>query len=138
MKKDNEWNRWGGQRQPRNWIDRIAPTKEALQLKDSLHLIHGWDVARAVLAVSKDFTPNQRWILTDQRVYDWYDLIGAWGNEIQQGWVQEIIKEQGLKALPRPPSCLKRALNSTHFWNRFGLVPLVCRVDSEPNFDSKM
>jgi hypothetical protein len=46
---------WGGDRQPRNWLDRVAPTKEKLQDKTSLHLIHGQDVARAIIAVHHDF-----------------------------------------------------------------------------------
>jgi hypothetical protein len=46
---------WGGTRLPRNWVDRVAPTKEMLRKKTSLHLIHGYDVARAVVAVHRQF-----------------------------------------------------------------------------------
>ncbi|KAF8176167.1 hypothetical protein K438DRAFT_1979298 [Mycena galopus ATCC 62051] len=71
---------WGGQRVVRNWLARVAPTKDALAGKGSLHLIHGLDLARAILAVHADFSKaaGQRWLLTDGRVYDWWDLASAW------------------------------------------------------------
>lgn len=46
---------WGGTRQPVNWIDRVAGTRDQLKEKKSLHMIHGHDVARAVLAVHRKF-----------------------------------------------------------------------------------
>ncbi|KAJ2917566.1 hypothetical protein MD484_g2852, partial [Candolleomyces efflorescens] len=72
---------WGGARSARNWVNRVAPTKEALRLKGSIHLIHGLDVSRAILAVHSEFSNarGQRWILSDGRVYDWWDLASAWG-----------------------------------------------------------
>ena len=42
---------WGGERDPRNWIDRVAKTKDDVRNKKSLHMIHGIDVARAIIAV---------------------------------------------------------------------------------------
>ncbi|KAJ9628843.1 hypothetical protein H2203_002746 [Taxawa tesnikishii (nom. ined.)] len=42
---------WGGERQPRNWVGRVASTKEQVQGKTSLHMVHGEDVARAIVAV---------------------------------------------------------------------------------------
>ncbi len=53
---------WGGTRQPREWIDRVARTKEQLGATTSLHMIHGEDVARAILAVSQSFTKGERWV----------------------------------------------------------------------------
>jgi hypothetical protein len=53
---------WGSTRQPRNWIDRVAKTKEQLEGKESLHIVHGMDVARAVVAVSRAFTAGERWV----------------------------------------------------------------------------
>ena len=47
---------WGGERQPRKWIDRVAKTKEQLKEKKSLHMIHGLDVARGIIAVHKRFS----------------------------------------------------------------------------------
>jgi hypothetical protein len=46
---------WGDARQPVNWIDRVAPTKDKLKEKASLHLIHGHDVAQAVVGVHRNF-----------------------------------------------------------------------------------
>jgi hypothetical protein len=53
---------WGRSRQPRNWINRVAATKEQLAGKTSLHMVHGVDVARGVLAVSRAFTARERWV----------------------------------------------------------------------------
>jgi hypothetical protein len=47
---------WGGERQVRHWIDRVAKTKAMLREKTSLHMIHGLDVARAIVAVHEDFS----------------------------------------------------------------------------------
>jgi hypothetical protein len=46
---------WGGERQPKNWIDRVAASKEQLEGKTSLHMVHGEDVARGILAVHQKF-----------------------------------------------------------------------------------
>lgn len=45
-------------------------------------MIHGTDVSRAILAVHahSDRAAGQRWLLTDLRVYDWWDLASAWGS----------------------------------------------------------
>jgi len=127
---------WGGKRDPRNWVGRVAPDKEELAGKGSLHLIHGWDVARAIIAVHEAFTPGERWLITDLRIYDWWDLASAWDEggllavpkvEMTKGkqaeWVQELMVEKGIKSLPRPPEQLKRGLNSLHFWKNFGIMP---------------
>ena len=53
---------WGGARQPRNFLKRVAPTKEALKGKKSLHMVHGQDVARAILGMHRSFTPGERWV----------------------------------------------------------------------------
>ena len=54
---------WGGPRQPRDWVGRVAASKEALGKKASLHMVHGQDVARAVVALSEKFTPGERWVI---------------------------------------------------------------------------
>ena len=53
---------WGGSRQPRDWVERVAPTKEQLAAKTSLHMVHGQDVARAIVALHDNFTPGERWV----------------------------------------------------------------------------
>jgi len=46
---------WGGERVVKHWVDRVAGSKEMLRGKGSLHMIHGLDVARAILAVHRNF-----------------------------------------------------------------------------------
>ncbi|KAL5525483.1 hypothetical protein ACEPAG_6819 [Sanghuangporus baumii] len=135
---------WGGQRHPQNWVQRVAPSKDALSQKGSIHLIHGVDVARAIMAAHSNFAAasGERWLLTDCRVYDWWDLASAWGGSAsansspagdssdpsrivgpQPAWVRELMKESGIHALPRPHSTFDRALDSREFWDTFGLSP---------------
>jgi hypothetical protein len=83
---------WDDKRDPRGWVSRIAPSKEALSLKTSIHLIHGADVAGAVVYSFTKFFPGKRWIVTDLRVYDWWDLVLSWGSDAQKGWVKELIR----------------------------------------------
>jgi nucleoside-diphosphate-sugar epimerase len=162
---------WGGTRDPRNWVQRVAPAKAALRNKvskkltlpntvilflfqGSVHLIHGEDVARAILAVHSnwDKSAGQRWLLTDGRVYDWWSLASAWGNVHstpgiprrppavtdteadepqpedalrgpQPRWVRELMREDGVRGLPRSMERLGRALDSREFWETFELDP---------------
>ncbi|KZS92775.1 hypothetical protein SISNIDRAFT_412105 [Sistotremastrum niveocremeum HHB9708] len=131
---------WGGSRSMRNYVGKVAPTKEALKEKGSLHLIHGYDVSRAILAVheQQDKAAGNRWLLTDGRIYDWWDLASAWGDGglasqdpvpsgPHPGWVRELMDEDGIKALPRSPEILGRALDSREFWSTFGLSPAKAR-----------
>lgn len=114
-------------------------------------MIHGLDVSRAILAVHASFSKasGQRWILTDGRVYDWWDLASAWGshptpgasenaggiNDSEEGrgaqarWVRELMHEQDVRALPRDIERLGRALDSREFWFEFGLSPVKARLD---------
>lgn len=133
---------WGGQRSPRNWVRRVAATKDALRDKGSIHMIHGIDVSRALLAVHRHFdrAAGQRWILTDGRVYDWWDLASAWGESGQKGgggglegpqpaWVKELMDEAGIRALPRDIALLGRGLDSREFWLTFGISPWRARLE---------
>jgi hypothetical protein len=112
---------WGGARCPPNWLNRVAPTKKKLADKDMLHLIHGDDVAAAVLAVSEKWNAakGQRWMVTDMRSYDWWELALAWGEEdTHKKWVLELLEDL---TLPRAAS--GRVLRSTDFWKTFGKTP---------------
>ena len=64
---------WGGERSIRNVVGRVAPTKDALRGKGSIHMIHGDDVAGAIVAVAQQHlkATGQRWLLNDMRVLDW-------------------------------------------------------------------
>lgn len=124
---------WGGERNPKNWVLRILDTKEKLVEKTSVHLIHGIDVAYAIVALMRDFTPGQRWMLTDLRVYDWWDLASVWGDGgngdpvrrtgKQPDWVRELMVETGVRSLPRSAEMLGRVMDSMDFWVRFKMMP---------------
>ena len=114
-------------------------------------MIHGIDVARAILAVHSNFSKaqGQRWILTDGRIYDWWDLASAWGSNPlnkptdrwesgvstiqecgpQAKWVRELMAEMGVRALPRNVELLGRALDSRDFWDEFNLSPIRARLE---------
>lgn len=138
---------WGGSRQPRNWVTRVATSKAQLATKTSLHMIHGRDVARAILAVHHHFdkAKGERWLLTDGFVYDWYALIAGWGDgsstSASEGgddgadakgphleWLQELMVEQNVRALPRAAEDLGRNYDSREFWRTFGIVPVRARM----------
>ncbi|KAJ3063645.1 hypothetical protein HDU98_000550 [Podochytrium sp. JEL0797] len=126
-------------RNPRNFISRIAATKDAVSQRKSVHYIHGIDVARAVLAVHANFQPGQhRWIITNLRVFDWWDfLLGAvptgWDLE-KQGppphwvWIGELMVETGVKALPRSVHELQKGITSREFWEVHGLLPIYSQL----------
>ncbi|CEH15664.1 NAD(P)-binding domain [Ceraceosorus bombacis] len=97
---------WGHGRSPRRFIARLAPAKESIRSLTSVHFVHGRDVARAVLAMHGQWAKanGQRWLLTNERVYDMWDLISQWGNAGEEGrdhpprgpqaqWIQELIRE---------------------------------------------
>lgn len=139
---------WGGERDPRNWVDRVAKTKEDVKGKKSLHLVHGLDVARAVVAVTRDWetAKGQRWMLTDGFVYDWWSLFVGWADVKKQGeagaagdrvddmpsdqarWVLELMKDEKVWALPRSMETLGRCYFGREFYDTFGLAPLKARV----------
>ena len=100
----------------------------------SIHMIHGLDVSRAVLAVHANFerAAGERWLLTDGRVYDWWDWAFSWGEEGKQPrWVRELMNETGVRALPRSPEVIGRAMDSREFWNTFELEPVKGRLGEE-------
>ena len=155
---------WGSSRDVINWIPRVAPSKEAVRTKGSLHLVHGRDVARAILAVhlaprrppaaaspaglaaaagEKRERLGRRYLVTDLRVYDWWDLassrpVGAAAGAVARtdadahrervaGWVAELMEEEAVEGLPRSAEELGRAMSSREFWRDFGLMPEVGR-----------
>jgi len=128
---------WGGNRRFQNWVSRVAPTKDALRAKGSVHAVHGLDVAQSVLAVHREpkLAAGQRWLITDGRVYDWWELASAWGSVgvgsggVHARWVQELMEETGVRALPRSPETMGRGLDSRDFWQTFGIFPLRARLE---------
>lgn len=61
---------WGHGRSVRNFISRLPGDKDVFRNLGSVHLVHGRDVGRAVLALHGDFdaAEGKRWILTNGRV----------------------------------------------------------------------
>ncbi|KAI1821683.1 hypothetical protein F4861DRAFT_449672 [Xylaria intraflava] len=140
---------YGAARQPRNWVDRVIGSKAQLRDKGALHVIHGEDVARAILAVHRRFTPGKRWILCDTHVYDWWDLVQDWALQAlrtaaagegavsaadakRQGdllaWVGELMMEENVRALPRDTSSVGRRLDGRGFWHYMGIWPTQGRI----------
>jgi hypothetical protein len=136
---------WGGSRQPRTFVDRIVKTKADVRGKKSLHMIHGQDVARAILAVVADWPGASRWMLTDGFVYDWWALILGWGSSSAASsnsdngladaahgevltWVVELMEETGVRALPRSMETLGRCYDALEFWRHFKLTPVRARI----------
>ncbi|KAL4245291.1 hypothetical protein ABKN59_009814 [Abortiporus biennis] len=126
---------WGGMRSIKNIVPRVATSKELLRNKGSIHMIHGEDVSRAILAVHEQFNKanGERWILTDGRVYDWWDIAAAWGGNAedhspQAKWVRELMIESDVRALPRSVEVLGKGLDGRDFWVTFGLDPVQARL----------
>lgn len=135
---------WGGERDPRNWVSRVAKSKEDVRGKKSLHLVHGADVARAVVAVAGDggwkLARGERWMVTDCFVYDWWALMAGWADVgAQEGevdgvpseqarWVLECMREEKVHALPRSMEVLGRCYFGREFWDTFEMAPLKARV----------
>lgn len=139
---------WGGERDVKHWVDRVATTKAAVRSKTSLHMVHGWDVARVIAGVVQaggkgaaeggegsgweSVGKGQRWMVTDGFVYDWWSLFASWANigkdseePIKQAkWVYELMQEDGVKALPRSMDALGRCYDSRELWQTLGIAPL--------------
>ena len=124
---------------------RVARCKEDVRAKGALHLVHGEDVARGVVGVvllggegGWGKVGGRRWIVCDLRVYDWWDLIMGWGGEVEvegererveyRRWVMELMREEGMRALPREKEALGRVLDGRDFWEAIGSWPGVGRV----------
>jgi hypothetical protein len=131
---------YGGERKPRTWIPRLAKNKEDVRKRKCVHFVHGDDVASAIIATHRNFTPGKRWIIADLRVYDWYDLILSFTSlaEDEDGegiaeekekmlpfanWVGELMIEEGVRALPRSVESFERKLDSRGFWQYHGIWP---------------
>jgi len=123
---------YGGARQPRGWVSRVAKTEADAKAKGALHLIHGEDVARGIVAAHRNWEKvgGQRWLVSDGRVYDWWWLMAEWdagvGGE-EKGLrekVAEWITEEGVRALPRESERLGRCLDARETWKALGIVPV--------------
>jgi hypothetical protein len=78
-------------------------------------------LAHTLLSIhfSPSLASGQRWLLTDGRIYDLWDLVVAWGSPATNGkWVRELPREEGVRALPRDHERLRRCLDSREFHRR--------------------
>ncbi|EUC51178.1 hypothetical protein COCMIDRAFT_80233 [Bipolaris oryzae ATCC 44560] len=128
---------YGGERVPARWLPRIVKSKDDIKKRGAVHFIHGEDVAQAIIATHQNFTPGKRWIVSDMRVYDWYDLIMSFSSMTESSmsqeekmtqqqyakWVGELMMEEEIRALPRDVGSLGRKLDSRRFWAHHGLLP---------------
>ncbi|KAF1839113.1 hypothetical protein BDW02DRAFT_594179 [Decorospora gaudefroyi] len=132
---------YGGERVPAKWLPRLGQSKDDVRKRGAVHFVHGEDVARAIIATHRTFTPGKRWIIADLRVYDWYDLIMSFSAMTESDtaemfetrqqfakWVGELMEEEGIRALPRELATLGRKLDSRGFWQHHGLWPRHRRV----------
>ncbi len=126
---------YGGERRPREWVGRVMRGKEVVRGKGALHLVHGNDVARGVVGCLRRWerVGGRRWIVTDLRVYDWWDLVMSWGvgedgGEEGRRWVRELMGEEGVRGLPREKGELGRVLDGRGFWEAVGWWPGEGRV----------
>ena len=135
---------YGRERQPRKWVKRVVGSKADVKGKGSVHLVHGMDVARGVVGVVGRWESGglglggRRWIVSDLRVYDWWDLVMSWGGgedgdgdgdgDVYRRWVGELMREEGVRALPREKEMLGRLLDGRGFWEAIGRWPGEGRV----------
>ncbi|ESZ93913.1 hypothetical protein SBOR_5706 [Sclerotinia borealis F-4128] len=133
---------WGRERHPKHWLERVARTKDMLGAKKSLHMVHGLDVSRGLLAVFACWEKGmgQRFVLTDLMVYDWWCLILGYAGELDEEsgdgkmegrqikWVGELMMENNVRALPRSMEDLGRCYDSREFWDTFDVMPVRSRI----------
>lgn len=99
---------------PTTTVNSIDTQPEPLEIGKTKHLL------------------GKRYILTDLRVYDWWDLASAWAATSAVNtaaadagqWVLELMEEHEVRALPRTPEVIGRALDSREFWREFRLLPV--------------
>ena len=120
----------GEERRPRGWVGRVAGSKGAVRGKGAVHLVHGRDVGRGVVGAVAGWegVRGRRWIVSDLRCYDWWDLIMSLGGEECRRWVVELMREEGVRALPREKEGLGRLLDGRAFWEAIGSWPAEGRV----------
>ncbi|KAF8607905.1 hypothetical protein BDV93DRAFT_552715 [Ceratobasidium sp. AG-I] len=109
-----------------NFLRRVAPSKEALRAKGSLHLVHGRDAARAVVTVHECAGEAAgRWIVSDGLVRDWWAVALELGDEQVRGWVLQLMREHGVRVLPRAVGSagLGRVVDGAEFWIALGGGP---------------
>ena len=105
---------YGGQRQLRHWLPRVARSKEQAAAKGAVHMVHGNDVSRAILgahfSLLKEASADQalespkpqtvggwHWPITDLHCYDWWDLFMQFGSYARENAIAGGVSEAILK-----------------------------------------
>lgn len=114
---------WGGERHPSKWISRVASNKDELMKKGALHLIHGVDIALSLLKLMDVYVGGERWVLTDLRVYDWWDIALAYAPGTYGEWVRELLVESSISYLPRSSALLVRTIDGRDYWDMLRSAP---------------
>ncbi|CAE7232033.1 unnamed protein product [Rhizoctonia solani] len=105
-----------------NFLKRIGSTKDALKQKTSVHFVHGFDAALAILLVHQQAEKmTGRWIVSDCLVRDWWAVALELGGKQEKQWVLELMKEEKV-VLPRQKG-LGRVVDGSDFWVATGYVP---------------
>lgn len=87
---------------------------------------------------------GKRWIVTDLRCYDWWDLLAGWDEVAREGdqergvkaeerveyarWVGELMREDDVAVIPRDWEKLGRVLDGRDFWEALGIWPVAGTV----------
>ncbi|KAJ2784875.1 hypothetical protein GGI15_002128 [Coemansia interrupta] len=135
---------WGGERIPEGW-SRFYKDKEKLRsrLNDrSLHLIHGADVARSILAViRKRDLPGGRWLISDKHTYDMLQILIR--DPRVRGFLEELIQDDEsvrkllgtdkIDEIKMGESQVTLRIDSSHFWSGFDIEPDYLYAVGEPD-----
>ncbi|KAG8704005.1 hypothetical protein FRC08_002511 [Ceratobasidium sp. 394] len=105
-----------------NFLKIVAPSKDGLRAKSSLHLVHGADAALAIMRVHEQ-RGTGRWIVSDGLVRDWWAIGLEMGGDEVRRWVLELMREEDVRVLPRDTRALGRVVDGSEFWMAFGGGP---------------
>ncbi|PVU96440.1 hypothetical protein BB561_001181 [Smittium simulii] len=125
---------WGGARNPEGWM-RFFNTEEAVlrRVKDrTLHLIHGEDVARAIVdGVVKKPSFGEKWIISDPECTDMLEIFVKHFNEDQLNILRKVIampearkyvnSDKLEELIVGKEANLQRRLDPDEFWDFYNL-----------------
>ncbi|KAJ1943096.1 hypothetical protein GGF37_002805 [Kickxella alabastrina] len=132
---------WGGERVPEKW-SRFYTEKEKLRQKLSargLHLVHGADVARAILAVIT-VPESGRWLVSDGSTYDMLQILLR--DERVRGLLEELMHEAEVRRMLGADkvedvrlgeSEVTLRIDPSHFWAAVAIQPEYPYVIGEPD-----
>ena len=115
-----------------------GPSRKARQAREHVEAATGTAQAPKLaedLATPQDAADGTRGTQADGEEAEKDENANKDEDETKRGphprWVRELMIEEGVRALPRTPEMLDRALDSREFWTTFGLSPLRARLEPE-------